>query len=92
MVASLEASIASEGGRSERGQRLGQWIYSVFGWLVRKEVLLASLCERKIMFRLEIYDRLRQATAKRTGYIRARVGSRRGKGQRVGLGGDKHSG
>ena len=33
------------------------------GWfvslLVRKEVLLASLCERKILFWLEIYDRLR---------------------------------
>ena len=44
--------------------------YSV-GWfvslLVRKKVLLADLCERKILFRLKIYDRLRQATAKRTG-------------------------
>ena len=43
------------------------------GWfvslLVREEVLLAGLCERKILFRLEIYDRLRQATAKRTGCI-----------------------
>ena len=41
------------------------------GWfislLVREEVLLTGLCERKILFRLEIYDRLRQATAKRTG-------------------------
>ncbi|XP_066392372.1 uncharacterized protein [Miscanthus floridulus] len=41
------------------------------GWfvslLIREEVLLAGLCERKILFRLEIYDRLRQATAKRTG-------------------------
>jgi len=41
------------------------------GWfvslLVREEVLLASLCEKKILFRLKIYDRLRQATAKRTG-------------------------
>ena len=41
------------------------------GWfislLVREEVLLAGLCERKILFRLEIYDRLRQVTAKRTG-------------------------
>ena len=36
--------------------------------LVCKEVCLAGLCERKILFRLEIYDRLRQATAKRTGY------------------------
>jgi len=40
------------------------------GWfvslLVREEVLLAGLCERKILFRLKIYDRLRQATAKRT--------------------------
>ena len=38
------------------------------GWfvllLVHEEVLLASLCERKILFRLEIYDRLRQATVK----------------------------
>ena len=43
------------------------------GWfvslLVRLEVLLAGLCERKILFRLEIYDRLRQATAKRTGFL-----------------------
>ena len=42
------------------------------GWfvslLVRKEVLLASLCERKILFQLEIYGHLRQATAKRTGW------------------------
>ena len=42
------------------------------GWfvslLVREEVLLADLYGRKILFRLEIYDRLRQATAKRTGY------------------------
>ena len=41
------------------------------GWfvslLVREEVLLADLCERKILFWLKIYDRLRQATAKRTG-------------------------
>ena len=40
------------------------------GWfvslLVREEVLLAGLCERKILFQLKIYDRLRQATAKRT--------------------------
>ena len=42
-------------------------ILSLFGWLVREEVLLVGLCERKILFRLEIYDRLRQATAKRTG-------------------------
>ena len=38
------------------------------GWfvllLVRKEVLMTSLCERKILLRLEIYDRLQQATAK----------------------------
>ena len=44
---------------------------SLFGWLVRfvavrEEVILAGLCERKILFRLEIYDRLRQATAKQT--------------------------
>ena len=41
------------------------------GWfvslLVREEVLLTGLCERKILFRLKIYDHLRQATAKRTG-------------------------
>ena len=41
------------------------------GWfvllLVREEVLLTGLCKRKILFRLEIYDRLRQATVKRTG-------------------------
>ena len=41
------------------------------GWfvslLVREEVLLGGLCERKILFRLKIYDRLRQATAKQTG-------------------------
>jgi len=40
------------------------------GWfvslLVREKVLLANLCERKILFRLKIYDRLRQATVKRT--------------------------
>ena len=42
-------------------------LISLFDWLVREEVLLAGLCERKILFRLEIYDRLRQATAKRTG-------------------------
>ena len=42
---------------------------SLFGWLVREEVLLAGLCERKILFRLKIYDRLRQATAKRTGWL-----------------------
>jgi len=40
------------------------------GWfvslLVREEVLLTGLCERKILFRLKIYDRLRQATAKQT--------------------------
>jgi len=33
------------------------------GWfvslLVREEVLLVGLCERKILFRLKIYDRLR---------------------------------
>ena len=43
------------------------------GWfvslLICEEVLLAGLCERKILFRLKIYDRLRQATAKRTGCI-----------------------
>ena len=42
----------------------------LFGWfvslLVRKEVLLAGLCEKKILFQLEIYDHLRQVTANRT--------------------------
>ena len=33
--------------------------------LVCEEILLVGLCERKILFRLKIYDRLRQATAKR---------------------------
>ena len=39
------------------------------GWfvslLVHEEVLLAGLCERKILFRLEIYDRLRQGVSAR---------------------------
>ena len=43
------------------------------GWfvslLVREEVLLADLCERKILFRLKIYDHLRQATSKRAVYV-----------------------
>ena len=48
-----------------------QTFMSLFGWLVhtllvREEVLLAGLYERKIFFRLKDYDRLRQATAKRT--------------------------
>jgi len=34
--------------------------------LVREEILLAGLCERKILFQLEIYDRLRRVTVKRT--------------------------
>ena len=34
-------------------------IYDLFVSLVREEVMLANLCERKILFRLEIYDRLR---------------------------------
>ena len=46
------------------------------GWfvslLVREEVLLADLGERKILFRLKIYDRLRQATAKQTGWAMER--------------------
>ena len=40
------------------------WFVSL---LVHEEVLLAGLCETKILFQLKIYDRLRQATAKRTG-------------------------
>ena len=31
----------------------------LFGWLVREEVLLVGLRERKILFRLKIYDCLR---------------------------------
>ena len=63
-----------------------RWIKACsVGWfvslLVREEVLLVGLCERKILFRLEIYDRLRQATAKRTGchlkYLLYTVGIRR---------------
>jgi len=37
--------------------------------LVREDVLLAGLCERKILFQLKIYDRLRQATTKRSGCL-----------------------
>jgi len=44
--------------------------FSTHGWfvlsLVREKVLLTSLCERKIFFRLKIYYHLRQDTAKRT--------------------------
>ena len=48
-------------------------LLGLFGWLVvsllvYEEVLLTDLCKRKILFRLKIYDRLRQATAKRTGW------------------------
>ena len=35
--------------------------------LVREEVLLTGLCERKILFQLKIYDSLRHATSKQTG-------------------------
>ena len=46
-----------------------QEVEASVGWfvslLVREEVPLVGLCERKILLRLEIYDRLRQATAKR---------------------------
>ena len=42
------------------------WFISL---LVCKEVLLVGLCERKILFRLEIYDHLRQATSKRIGCL-----------------------
>jgi len=41
---------------------------SLFGWLIRKEVLLAGLYERKILLWLKIYDHLRHATAKWTGW------------------------
>jgi len=41
----------------------------VVGWfvslLVHEEVLLAGLCEKKILFRLKIYDSSRRVTAKR---------------------------
>ena len=48
-----------------------EWVAACsVGWfislLVREEVLLVGLCERKILSRLKIYDHLRQATAKRT--------------------------
>ena len=39
------------------------WFISL---LVCKEVLLVGLCERKILFRLKIYDLLRQPLAKQT--------------------------
>ena len=59
------------------------------GWfislLVREEVLLAGLCERKILFRLKIYDRLRQAIAKRTCY---RFGTKNESFFRKGVAGD----
>ena len=45
----------------------------MFGWLVREEVLPAGLYERKILFRLKIYDYLRQATAKRIGLVGAQI-------------------
>ena len=52
-------------------QFISSWQACSVGWfvslLVREEVLLAGLCERKILFQLKIYDRLRQAIAKRTG-------------------------
>jgi len=47
------------------------WFISL---LVREEVLLADLCERKILFRLKIYYRLRQATAKRTSCMSTTTG------------------
>ena len=44
------------------GSRVGHHLACSVGWfvslLVREEVLLAGLCERKILFRLKIYDRL----------------------------------
>ena len=54
------------------GEMFGQYIAACsVGWfvslLVREEALLAVLCERKILFRLEIYDRIPQAQAKQTG-------------------------
>ena len=59
---------------SDSGDVEGQRVtYSacLVGWfvslLVHEEVPLTGLCERKIWFQLKIYDRLRQATAKRTG-------------------------
>ena len=35
------------------------FVHAFVSLLVREEVLLADLSERKILFRLEIYDRLR---------------------------------
>jgi len=55
----------------EKKRKFAKLLACSVGWfvslLVREEVLLAGLCEREILFRLEIYDRLQQATAKRTG-------------------------
>jgi len=50
-------------GTSEAGSKLTKFtcavkLDSLFGWLVCEEILLADLCKRKILFRLEIYDRL----------------------------------
>ena len=72
-VESTKSKLSKWWGGGERGEEREEkrtltacsvdWFVSL---LVRKEVLLAGLCERKMLFQLEIYDRLRQATAKRT--------------------------
>ena len=50
------------GGIQKETARSVGWFVSL---LVHKEVLLADLCEKKILFQLKIYDRLRQDTALR---------------------------
>ena len=68
--------------------KAGDEEYGILGWLARfvaarEEVLLAGLCERKILFRLEIYDRLRQATAKRTAAMALASGWTRSNGREI---------
>ena len=57
--------------RATGGGRQQQHAACSVGWfvllLVREKILLAGLYERKILFWLEIYDRLGQATAKLSG-------------------------
>ena len=58
----LELSIIKSSYREGWWSRVQPSIACSFGWagslLVREEVLLADLCERKILFRLKIYDRI----------------------------------
>ena len=69
---SFSAATSLLDGRLKRHEARGEMISACsVGWfvslLVREEVLVTDLCERKILFQLEIYDRLRQTTAKQTG-------------------------